>query len=118
MSPMLKRSVDGMNRDLEELDRVRRSLAPGLIAFNASSPRRIASSLSNSVTPRPLPVSRLTSISIFAPSSPGGVSPATSLRTMLDRFIDPGGVALECRNACVHGVSLVEGRLRNTLRRA
>src|SRR6187200_1035432 len=44
----------------------------------------MASSLSKSVTPRPLPVSRLTSMSIFAPSSPGGVSPdSTSPRTML-----------------------------------
>src|SRR5215207_2075392 len=53
------------------------------MALSASSPRRIASSLSNSVTPRPLPVSRLTSISILAPSSPAGVSPdSTSERTM------------------------------------
>src|SRR5919108_4277473 len=52
------------------------------MAFSASSPRRIASSDSNSVTPRPLPVSRLMSISIFAPSSPSGVSSdSTELRT-------------------------------------
>src|SRR3954453_20773002 len=51
------------------------------MALSASSPRRIASSLSKSVMPSPLPVSRLTSIIIFAPSSPGGVSPETSPRT-------------------------------------
>src|SRR6266536_3673123 len=34
--------------------------------------------------PRPLPLSRLTSISIFAPSSPGGAWPdSTSVRTWL-----------------------------------
>ena len=47
----------------------RRSVEPGFIALRASSPRRIASSVSKSVTPRPLPVSRLTSMSIFAPLS-------------------------------------------------
>src|SRR5215203_4321210 len=51
------------------------------MALSASSPRRIASSLSKSVTPRPLPVSRFTSIIIFAPSSPSGVSELTSERT-------------------------------------
>ena len=59
-----------------------RWLAPGLMALSALSPRRVASSLSNSVTARPFPLSQLTSNSIFAPSSPGGVSP-DSTRTGL-----------------------------------
>src|SRR6266545_5151401 len=53
------------------------------MAFSLSSPFRIASSLSNSVMPSPLPVSRLTSIIIFAFSSPGGASPdSTCPRTI------------------------------------
>src|SRR3954451_23682812 len=53
------------------------------MALRASSPRRIASSLSKRVMPTPLPLLRSTSISIFAPSSPAGVSPdSTSARTM------------------------------------
>src|SRR6266508_5304831 len=81
MSP--KRSADGLNRNLVELDgrtlsahatrwvhRVECFISPThrFLAFKA----------------KPFPVSRLRSISIFAPSRPCGLSPdCTSLRTKL-----------------------------------
>src|SRR5436305_1053787 len=53
------------------------------MAFSAASPRCMACSVSNNVIPTPLPVSRSTSISIFAPSRPGCVSlDSTSRRTI------------------------------------
>ena len=77
------RSADRVNRHFENSTEVRRSPPPGLMAFNAASPRCMASSLSNSVMPNPLPVSRSACVSIFAPSRPGGVSlDSTSLRTI------------------------------------
>src|SRR5215207_11520949 len=91
------------------------------MALSASSPRRMASSLSNNVTPRPLPLSRLTSIIIFAPSSPAGVSPdSTSERTMsIAASTLPGSLSNVATRAYISPprVSRTRASLRRTARR-
>src|SRR3954449_7317479 len=103
MSPMLGRSVDGMYRHLEELDR-RATLARARahrVQSLVSPPHRFlaleerhAEALARLAVdehqhPRSLEAGRRVT---------GHLAPHH-----LDRFVNPGGIALECRNAREHG---------------
>jgi hypothetical protein len=110
--------AERVDRYLVELDSGASATCAEIHRVEASSPRRIASSSSNNVTPRPLPALAVDEHEHLCALQPWRCVAALDLAAhAADRLIDIRWIALEGCDSCVHVYSSRLAAIRRDLRR-